>query len=128
VQWEWAAGGQRDKPDKVLKVRDYPWPEEKGKPDKSRANYNNHEGGTIPVGRYPEGATPEGLYDMAGNVWEWMEDIYKKEENWKALRGGDYSDKADALRCSSRNGSDPRGWYLDLVGFRVIRSSHSSSS
>ena len=127
VQWEWAAGGQRDKPDEVLKVRDYPWPEEKGKPDKTRANYNNHEGGTTPVGRYPEGATPEGLYDMAGNVCEWMEDWYDDDKEWRSLRGGDYSDNADALRCSSRVSFLP--WYgYSIFGFRVIRSSHSSSS
>ena len=126
MQWEWAAGGQRDKPDKILKVRDYPWTEEKGEPDKTRANYNNHEGGTTPVGRYPEGATPEGLYDMAGNVCEWTENLYKKEENWKALRGGDYSDKADALRCSSRSYGDPRVRVI-YIGFRVIRSSPFSS-
>ncbi|ACF43802.1 NACHT domain-containing protein [Pelodictyon phaeoclathratiforme] len=127
VQWEWAAGGQRDKRDEVLKVRDYPWPEEKGKPDKTRANYNNHEGGTTPVGRYPEGATPEGLYDMAGNVWEWTEDWYDEDKDRRSLRGGDYSDKADALRCSSRLDLNPRnrGYF---IGFRVIRSSHSSSS
>jgi formylglycine-generating enzyme required for sulfatase activity len=127
VQWEWAAGGQRDKPDKVLKVRDYPWPKEKGKPDKTRANYNNHEGGTTPVGRYPEGATPEGLYDMAGNVWEWMENWYDEDRDWRSLRGGNYSDNADALRCSSRYYGSPRTGFYVIVGFRVIRSSHSSS-
>lgn len=36
-EWEWAAGGQRDKPDSVLKVRDYPWPEEKGEPGSTLA-------------------------------------------------------------------------------------------
>ncbi|MGB7512300.1 MAG: SUMF1/EgtB/PvdO family nonheme iron enzyme [Pelodictyon phaeoclathratiforme] len=127
-EWEWAAGGQRDKRDTVLKVRDYPWPEEKGKPDKTRANYNNHEGGTTPVGRYSEGATPEGLYDMAGNVWEWTEDWYDEDKDRRSLCGGDYSDKADALRCSSRLNSSPRNWFNNNVGFRVIRSSHSSSS
>ena len=129
VQWEWAAGGQRDKLDKILKVRDYPWPEEKGKPDKSRANYNNHEGGTTPVGRYPEGETPEGLYDMAGNVWELTADCYDKDEDRWVVRGGAYySSDTDALRCSSRYYLNPRDWDDDDVGFRVIRSSHSSSS
>jgi formylglycine-generating enzyme required for sulfatase activity len=116
-EWEYAAAGEEG--------RLYPWGKEE--PSPTRANYNNNEGATTPVGRYPEGATPEGLHDMAGNVWEWTENLYKKEENWRALRGGDYSDKADALRCSSRNFCDPRNRLDVSVGFRVIRSSHSSS-
>ena len=90
--------------------------------------YYNNTGATTPVSNYPEGATPEGLYDMAGNVWEWMENWYDKDKEWVAWRGGDYTDKADALRCSSRVNYDPRLNYYDYVGFRVIRSSHSSSS
>ena len=126
VQWEWAAGGQRDKPDKVVTVRDYPWQEEKGGPNKMLANYNEHEGGTTSVGRYPAGATPEGLYDMAGNVWEWMENWYDNDEDWLAWRGGSWYNKADALRCSSRSVVDP--WFDGIsMGFRVIRSSPFSS-
>jgi formylglycine-generating enzyme required for sulfatase activity len=129
VQWEWAAGGQRDQPEKVLKVRDYPWQEENVKPNKTLANYNNNEGTTTPVGRYPEGATPEGLYDMAGNVWEWTEDFYDNDKDWRAMRGGAYySSDNDALRCSSRNYYIPWADVNDYVCFRVIRSSHSSSS
>ena len=123
-EWEWVAGGQRDKPDSVLKVRDYPWPEEKGEPGSTLANYNKNIGATTPVGRYPEGATPEGLYDMAGNVDEWMENWYNKE--YPSIRGGCWYDAADALRCSSRGGGDPGSGGIDDVGFRVIRSSHFS--
>jgi len=36
-------------------------------------------GTTTPVGRYPEGATPQGLMDMAGNAWEWMDNTFKEE-------------------------------------------------
>jgi len=142
VEWEYAAGGKEG--------RRYPWGEEE--PSSTRANYGNNEGATTPVGRYPEGVTPDGLYDMAGNVWEWMENSYglglrsifisvigiiyfgiadKRIYgiSTRSLRGGAYySDKADALRCSSRYDGDPRYRSNLDVGFRVIRSSHSSSS
>ncbi len=127
VEWEWAAGGQRDKTG-ILKVRPYPWAEEKGEPSKLLANYNEHEGSTTPVGRYPEGATPEGLYDMAGNVWEWMENLYGEgafTPDSRSLRGGSWYDKSDDLRCSSRSFDDPWDRGSD-GGFRVIHSSHSS--
>jgi formylglycine-generating enzyme required for sulfatase activity/energy-coupling factor transporter ATP-binding protein EcfA2 len=116
-EWEYAAGGRES--------RTYPWGEEE--PSPNRANYNGNEGTTTPVGRYPDGGTPEGLYDMAGNVWEWTEDFYDKDEHVRAIRGGAYySDKADALRCSSRYDGVP--WDDDgFVGFRVIRSSLFSS-
>ncbi|MEI7694425.1 MAG: SUMF1/EgtB/PvdO family nonheme iron enzyme [Chlorobium sp.] len=119
VEWEYAAAGEEG--------RLYPWTKKEGEPDKTLVNYNNNEGATTSVGRYPKGATPEGLHDMAGNVWEWTEDLYQKDKNWHAQRGGAYySSEADALRCSSRGGGVPGSGSFDIVGFRVIRSSPSS--
>ena len=124
VEWEWAAGGKLGRTGE--KVRTYPWKEEKGGPGPTLANYNKNIGTTTPVGNYPEGATPEGIYDMAGNVWEWMENWYDKDEDWVALRGGSWYSEADALCCSSRSLSLP-GYFNDGMGFRVIRSSPFSS-
>ena len=115
-EWEYAAGGRES--------RTYPWGGEE--PSPQRANFNENEGTTTPVGRYPEGATPEGLYDMAGNVWEWTEDLYDEDKAWRSLRGAYYNSKADALRCSSRLSVNP-GYNDGNVGFRVIRSSLFSS-
>lgn len=113
-EWEYAAGGKES--------RTYPWGEEE--PSSRHANYKNNEGAPTPAGRYPKGATPEGLYDMAGSVWEWTAVWYDK--NYLAIRGGDYRDTAAALRCSSRDVVDQRlGDYL--VCYRVIRSSLFSS-
>ncbi len=119
-EWEWAAGGRRD--GKVAKVRDYPWPEERGKPSKKLANYDENEGATTPVGRYPDGATPEGLYDMAGNVWEWMDNRYANDKDWRSLRGGSWYGTDDYLRCSARRYFNPVNWSY-YVGFRVVRPS-----
>ncbi|MEI6652989.1 MAG: SUMF1/EgtB/PvdO family nonheme iron enzyme, partial [Chlorobiaceae bacterium] len=122
MKWEWAAGGKQGTTGQ--KVRPYPWLEEKGEPNATLANYNKNIGTTTPVGNYPEGATPEGLYDMAGNVWEWMENEHEKYPSSRACRGGSWY--ADALRCSSRHVNYPRLLNY-VVGFRVIRSSLFSS-
>jgi len=104
-EWEWAASGGK---------REYPWGKEA--PDETRANYGEKVGHTTPVGAYPAGATPEGLMDMAGNVWEWMGNVYREGSEWRTLRGGSYG--TVALRGSGRGRHIPVGW-LDDVGFRA---------
>ncbi|MCU0287967.1 MAG: SUMF1/EgtB/PvdO family nonheme iron enzyme, partial [Acidobacteria bacterium] len=94
VEWEWAAGGKER--------REYPWPKDKGEPTPKLANYGENVGATTPVGRYPEGATPEGLMDMAGNAWEWMANWYDKDEEYRALRGGSWGNHSVNLRCAAR--------------------------
>jgi formylglycine-generating enzyme required for sulfatase activity len=114
-EWEWAAGGEPDG-----SIRQYPWPQEKGEPTTKLANYGGNVGATTPVGRYPEGATPLGLMDMAGNAWEWMENLYKEESGWRALRGGSWDYYLRYLRCSARLNFHPSSGS-DVVGFRVVR-------
>ena len=115
MEWEWAAGGEADD-----SVREYPWPKEKGKPNPNLANYGENVRATTPVGRYPQGATPLGLMDMAGNVWEWMGNYYDKDKDAFALRGGSWNDSGTDLRCSARGYGDP-GSNWDSYGFRVVR-------
>jgi len=121
-EWEWAAGGRREEPAKVLKVKEYPWGD-KPEPTPKHANYGNHEGATTPVGRYPDGATPEGLYDMAGNVWEWMEDWYDSDKDMKALRGGSWYGLPESLRCHVRDDFLNPVFRVGYYGFRVVRPS-----
>ncbi|MEI6846776.1 MAG: SUMF1/EgtB/PvdO family nonheme iron enzyme [Chlorobiaceae bacterium] len=118
IEWEYAAAGKEG--------RTYPWGEEE--PTPQRANYNLNEGATTTVGRYPEGATPEGLHDMAGNVDEWMNNKYADNtlEAARSLRGGSWYDTSDLLRCSARDFSLPVNMDF-YIGFRVVCSSHSLS-
>ena len=106
--------------------RDYPW----GAFAAGRANIDErfYEGGqsflgqTSPVGIYPEGASPAGVLDLAGNVWEWCADLYDKDNDEsnapRVLRGGSWSFTHRYCRAALRGGVEP-----DLrnygVGFRV---------
>jgi formylglycine-generating enzyme required for sulfatase activity len=113
IEWEWAASG--------MQKRKYPWGNTR--PNTKRANYGQNVGATTPVGSYPDGATPEGLYDMAGNVWEWMENWYNEStKSSRALRGGSWNNDTADLRCSSRIYYLPDGGG-NLLGFRVVRPS-----
>src|SRR5438445_1542001 len=62
VEWEWmAAGAQR---------RRWPWGDNQWQPGYANLRDSGHHAAT-PVDAHPDGATPEGLLDVAGNVWEW---------------------------------------------------------
>lgn len=68
AEWEKAARGTDG--------RLFPWGDEWPSPD--LANVNQPEtGDTTAVGSYPGGASPYGVYEMAGNVWEWVSDWYE---------------------------------------------------
>jgi formylglycine-generating enzyme required for sulfatase activity len=57
--------------------------------------------------------------DMAGNVWEWMENLYEKAGEARALRGGSWSYTTGHLRCAARGPNHPVNLW-DGVGFRVV--------
>ncbi len=114
AEWEWAARGEQG--------REYPWGNEP--PDATRANYG--ETGprqATPVGLYPCGSTPEpeGVQDMAGNVWEWTESWYDERKQDKVLRGGSWGvDAAVPPGLAPRTGSSLASGS-DGIGFRCAR-------
>jgi formylglycine-generating enzyme required for sulfatase activity len=128
AEWEKAARGTDG--------RLYPWGNERDK-----TKLNSYEGGvrdTTPVGRYsPQGDSPYGVADMAGNVWEWCATKYDQsyksypydtaEDEWSAdylaepgfrvLRGGSWNNNLHDARCADRYRYSN---WSDLIGCRVL--------
>jgi hypothetical protein len=75
-------------------------------------------GGPSPVHMYPLGATPEGVLDLAGNVWEWTADAHPKESEWRLLAGGSWWVSEEECGPAARFGLLAVDW--GGLGFRVV--------
>jgi formylglycine-generating enzyme required for sulfatase activity len=78
----------------------------------------NSNSTTHPVGQ--KQANGFGLYDMSGNVWQWMENKYDNEHDRRALRGGSWSYGPQFVRAAIRDYGVPAKRFSDF-GFRVAR-------
>lgn len=128
IEWEKAARGTDTRP--------FPWGDNI---ETSNANYySSHDvfekiigglGNTTPVGFYNgstyedfttiDSPSPYGLYDMAGNVWQWTGDVYENQ-HYRYMRGGSKDNYAYNLRVWTRNSAGP-DYYSPGVGFRCAR-------
>ncbi|MDQ1301043.1 MAG: hypothetical protein QG637_964, partial [Chloroflexota bacterium] len=126
AEWLWLAGGE-----KAGQRERYPWDlpgsgrvtdDQKDK-DVILAQANTSEsglGGTSPVAMYPLGASkPFGLWDVAGNVWEWMDTWYDADKRGRVVRGGSWLNDRRCARPSVRYGGDPDA-SSDYLGFRLV--------
>jgi formylglycine-generating enzyme required for sulfatase activity/energy-coupling factor transporter ATP-binding protein EcfA2 len=74
---------------------------------------------TTLVGQFPVGNTPEGISDLSGNVWEWTNSWYEKEQVNRVVRGGSWRGDSGNARCAYRDWRVP-GLFNDNFGFRVV--------
>lgn len=118
---EWMAAAAPDK-------QTYPWGDEE--PDPERANFNRNVGTPTPVGVYPAGDGPYGHSDLAGNVWEWMNDIWRiprpqdaegiQSSRIRVYRGGSWYVDPRVLRSALRGRHFPDFRFI-ILAFRVSR-------
>jgi sulfatase modifying factor 1 len=107
-EWEKAARGTDG--------RKYPWGNQE--PTRQLCNFNKHEGRTTAVGKYsPQGNSPYGCVDMAGNIWEWT--ASEDEGDGKVLRGSGWSHPAENVPLFFRSIHHPDDRY-DTDGFRCV--------
>ncbi len=127
AEWERAARG--------IDGRKYPWGM---RIDRRNANYKGLFSTAVEVGSYPEGSSPFGIYDMAGNVWEWVADWYSSDYyaespkrnpagpesgTFRIIRGGAWGTDSSYLRSSYRLGLSAASTD-DSIGFRCVRDAH----
>lgn len=128
LEWEKAARGSDERP--------FPWGDEI---KRENANYysscdpfedmSSFGSRTSPVGFFNgrnydgyqtlDSASPYGLYDMAGNVWQWTGDIYEGM-HYRFMRGGSKDTYEMDLRIWVRNNATPT-YYSPGVGFRCVK-------
>jgi formylglycine-generating enzyme required for sulfatase activity len=102
----------------------YPWGDNI---DDTYANYDSNIGRTTPVTQYPKGASPYGVMDMSGNVFEWClteynyGDINLIGDSIRVLHGGSWYYSDTYVRSASRNWDNPTN-ENNFVGFRCVRS------
>lgn len=124
MEWEKAARGPSTGAQDV--GREYPWGE---KFDSTLCNtVESHIYTTTPIGLYPGGVSPFGLFDASGNVWEWTSDWYQMYpggdeskdfgEKFRVVRGGSWYFNLNLTRCAYRYRSVPDN-FNNTVGFRL---------
>ena len=109
-EWEYVARG--------AERRTFPWGDEWDRGRIREANANRI--GLEPVGSHPEGATPDGILDLAGSVWEWTSTTSGTGES-RIVKGGSWMDRIPAYFRSAAFSDDAPDYSSISLGFRCAR-------
>lgn len=110
-EWERASRGDRGSA--------FPWGD-RWDPDRLNSAARG-PGGTTPVDRYPSGASPHGLWDAVGNVFQWTATALG--DGRRILKGCAWDDEAGLCRPAFRHARPPDSRHI-LIGFRCAASLH----
>jgi len=111
AEWEKAARG--------TEAQAFPWGQE-FIPENCNTSESKTDG-TRPVDAHPGGVSPYGIWDMAGNVWEWTSTEYEQGGPWRVVKGGSWDFKGHHdSRCATRAYFQPV-FRNGAIGFRCAR-------
>ncbi len=109
IEWEKAMRGTDG--------RIFPWGDQW-----DAARLNSHDAGpfdTMPVGSFPNGASPYGVTDAVGQVFEWVSDSPREGRHW--VKGGSWDDKGCGVCRPAERHQRPSDIKHILIGFRLVR-------
>ncbi len=118
-EWEWQQAATSG-----IATREYSWNPDLGYCDHEMANIKSHIGRISSVGIYPNNRSEQGVFDLAGNVWEWCFNGYDSlkldlKNGLRTTRGGAWGSSANLARAAARGGDRPN-LRDDYVGFRLL--------
>jgi formylglycine-generating enzyme required for sulfatase activity len=112
-EWEWAARAGDE-------ARQYPWGKDDPKDQACWSGGGTVRTGTCPVGSFPGGATPQGIQDLAGNVFEWTTSGNDARGKMRVARGGSWRDGTAPLMKAARPGGFEVTYRCGFLGIRCV--------
>jgi formylglycine-generating enzyme required for sulfatase activity len=121
-------------------TRVYPWPDDGSVSEQANCEESNIAQPSA-VGCFAGGASPYGVEEMSGNIWEWTrtlrgfdypydptdgrEDLNTADSVGRMIRGGSWFEEIDAVGCGARGRRHPYNWHFN-IGFRIVASPSTS--
>ncbi len=113
AEWEWAARGGAE-------GREFPWGNDKPGADKACWSGKDARTATCPIGATPGGDSPQGIHDLAGNVFEWVTSPTDGKGNDRVGRGGSWRDGTPSALKANRPAAFKVTYRCGFLGIRCV--------